>query len=71
MVSMDIYFADTGKTATLTRILAIFNQGKKPKARIVYIWGLNGPDRLPDPSKKVEGDALHPFGRVWRSIGPV
>ncbi len=31
----------------------------------------NGPDRPPNPSKKVEGEALHLFGRVWRSIGPL
>ncbi len=24
---------------------------------LVYIWGLHGPDRLPNPSKKVEGEA--------------
>ncbi len=42
-----------------------------PELKIVYIWGLIGPDRLPNPSKKVEALALHLFGGVWRPIGPV
>ncbi len=45
--------------------------GFRPEPKIVYFWGLNGPDRLPNPSKKVEGEALHLFGGVWRSIGLV
>jgi hypothetical protein len=40
-------------------------------ANIVYIWGLNGPDRPPNSSKKVKGFALHLSGRVWKPIGPV
>jgi hypothetical protein len=31
------------------------------------IWGLNGPDRAPSPSKKAEGVALQLFGGVRRS----
>ncbi len=45
--------------------------GFRPEPKIVYIWGLNGPHRPPNPSKKVEGEALHPCGRVWKPIGYV
>ncbi len=45
--------------------------GFRPEPKIVHIWGPNGPDRLPNPTKKVEGVAIHAFGRVWRPIGPV
>ncbi len=43
----------------------------RPKPKIVYIWGLNGPERPPNPSKKVEGFALHLVGGIRRPIGPV
>ncbi len=58
-------------TATLIRVLAICNQGVRPEPKIVYIWGLNGPDGPPTPSKKMEGVALHLFGRLWRPLEPV
>ncbi len=29
-----------------------------PRPKIVYVLGLNGPDRPPNPSKKVEGEAI-------------
>jgi hypothetical protein len=45
--------------------------GFRPEPKIDYVWGLNGPDRAPNPSKKVESFALHLVGGVWSSIGPV
>ncbi len=41
-----------------------------PEPRIVYIWGLNEPHRLPNTSKMEEGETLPLLGRVWRPIGP-
>ncbi len=46
-------------TAMRARVLAICSQG------------LNGPDRLPNRSKKKEGFALHLFGGAWRSNGHI
>ncbi len=45
--------------------------GFRPEPKIVYISGLNGHDRPPDPSKKLEDVALHHFWRVWKPVGPV
>ena len=36
--------------------------GFRPEPKIVYIWGLSGPDRPPNPSKKVGGLAPHMWG---------
>jgi hypothetical protein len=44
--------------------------GFRLEPEIVYIWGLNGTDRPTNPSKQLEGQALHLFGAVWRSTGP-
>ncbi len=41
----------------------LMQPGFRPQPKIVYIGGLNGPDRPPNFSKKVEGEALHLFGR--------
>ncbi len=43
----------------------------RPEPETVDMWGLTRPDRLPNLSKKLEGFALHLFGRVWRPIGPL
>ncbi len=37
--------------------------GLRPKLEIVYIWGVNGPDRLPKPRHKGRGLRLPLFGR--------
>jgi hypothetical protein len=42
-----------------------------PKPEIVDIWGLSGPDRSQNLSKKVEAFALNFCGGVWKPIGPV
>ncbi len=39
-------------------------------SEIVYLWDLDGPDRPPHPSRKVEGLALFLFVGVWTPIGP-
>ncbi len=48
----------------------LLQPGFRPEPEIVYIWGLNRPDRPPNPFKKVEGFALHLFERVWMPVGP-
>ncbi len=53
------------------RTLAREIDSKAPRLKIVYIWGLKVPGRPPNPSKKVEGFALHLLGWVWRPIGPI
>ncbi len=45
--------------------------GVRSEPKLVYIWGLHGPDRRQNPSKNVEGEALHLFQGVRRPIGPV
>ncbi len=43
----------------------------RPKPEIVKIWGLNAPDRPPNPIRKGEGEALHLFGGVRNPIRPL
>ncbi len=62
---------DMKATGALTRVLTICNQEHKPEPEIVDLWGPNGPDLPPNPSEKVEGKALHFFGKVWEQIGPM
>ncbi len=55
-------------TGALNRALGICNNGSS-RSRKSPVFYLNGPDRLPNLSKKVEGFVLHLFGGAWRPIG--
>ena len=60
----------TEATARRTRVLAIGDQGEAGAENRLYL-GSKRAHRPADPYKKVEGEALHLFGGVWRPIGPV
>jgi hypothetical protein len=50
--------AERGRRTRLKRV-RVLKKGFRLEPNIVYIWGFIGPDRPPNPSKKVEGGALH------------
>ncbi len=44
--------------------------GFRPEPGIFDVWGLAGPDLLPNPNREVEGFALRYSVWVWRPLGP-